>query len=459
MNQIITSGMMFYLGWAILPIIVEFIPSVGNFIMLLIKKIKIDKRNSEYDSAFMPPVSIIIPVYNSSATLYECIRSVAESNYDISMMDVFCVDNGSKDNSFDVFQHCQMDFPDLAMNWMHSAQGKSKALNKAIFNCEGKYIINIDSDGQLERNAIRNMVRKFEQTGDIDCMTGAVLTDPELIKETPKRQRFLRFFQNVEFMEYCQAFLAGRNFQSETNTIFTVSGAFSAFRKSTLLKTRLYNTETICEDAHLTFQIKEDLDQRVSLCEDAIFMVDPIESVNKYYTQRQRWQIGELEVAKMYVFPKMKNPLNMFFNADVRLLLVDHTFSFPKFIWFFVMALLCLSSSTAGMILSALALVYGLSVVSSFLYFTNVVVYLRDFPIIRSEYVKRAIYILVLPLYTLFSYFVRLCGILNSINRKSSWKTKTFTEETNEIKDVIKKDLSFVGVINSFVRAVCERSE
>lgn len=459
MNQVITSGMMFYLGWAILPIIVEFIPSIGNFVILLIKKIKIDKRNAQYDGRFMPPVSIIIPVYNSSATLYECIRSIAESDYDVSMLDVFCVDNGSKDDSFDVFQKCQMDFSDLAMNWMHSAQGKSKALNKAIFNCEGKYIMNIDSDGQLEKSAIRNMVRKFEQSGDVDCMTGAVLTDPTLIKKLQKKQRFLRFFQNIEFMEYCQAFLAGRNFQSETNTIFTISGAFSAFRKSTLLKTRLYNTETICEDAHLTFQIKKDLNQKVSLCEDAIFMVDPIESVNKYYTQRQRWQIGELEVAKMYVLPKMKNPLNIFLNPDVRLILVDHTFSFPKFIWIFVMAILGLSSSVSGLIMIAMSLVYGLSVISSLLYFINVIIYLKDFPEIKSEYMKRAPYVLVLPLYVLFSYFVRLCGILNSINRKSSWKTKTFAEETKEIKDTIKKDLSFAGVISNFVRSVCERGE
>ena len=35
----------------------------------------------------------------------------------------------------------------------------------------------------------------------------------------------------MEFMEYAQAFLAGRNYASELNAIYTLSGAFSAFRK------------------------------------------------------------------------------------------------------------------------------------------------------------------------------------------------------------------------------------
>ena len=30
--------------------------------------------------------------------------------------------------------------------------------------------------------------------------------------------------------------------------------------------------------------------ERVEVCEDALFFVDPIENVNKLYTQRQRWQ-------------------------------------------------------------------------------------------------------------------------------------------------------------------------
>lgn len=337
-----------------------------------------------------------------------------------------------------------MEYSDLAMNWMYSAQGKSNALNKAIYNCEGKYIINIDSDGQLEKKAIKNMIKKFENNPDISCMTGAVLTDPFLIKKTSKKQKMLKIFQNIEFMEYCQAFLAGRNFQSEQNEIFTISGAFSAVRKSILFKTRMYNTETICEDAHLTFQIKENLHKKVALCEDAIFMVDPIESIGKYYVQRQRWQIGELEVAKMFVLKKMKNPFNIFFDSTIRNIIIDHTMSFPKFIWFFVILILIISRKTWDVLILSNIFMYLISVFIAFLYYWNVVLYLQDFPEIKNQYKNKILYIFLLPIYMFYSYIVRFCGIINSINRKSSWKTKTFFEEKEDIKTTIKNDLSFI---------------
>ncbi len=37
-----------------------------------------------------------------------------------------------------------------------------KALNHGIYNSTGQYIINIDSDGWLDKNAVKNIVRKFE---------------------------------------------------------------------------------------------------------------------------------------------------------------------------------------------------------------------------------------------------------------------------------------------------------
>lgn len=456
MEKLLNSSILFWIGWIILPILIEFIPSVGNFIILFIKRVRVTKlHNSEM--TYYPNISIIVPIYNSSATLEGCLRSIAESDYQIENIEVFCIDNGSKDNSFDIFKKCQMMYSDLAMNWLKSANGKSRALNMAIYNSEGKYIINIDSDGQLEKKALYNLVKKFEYDPKTYCMTGAVLIDPYLLEESSKDNRFMKIFRKIEFMEYCQAFLAGRNFQSETNTIFTLSGAFSAFRKSTLLKTRMYNTDTICEDTQLTFQVKENLKQKVGFCENAIFMVDPIENVNKYYTQRQRWQIGELEVARMFIIDKMKNPLNMFIKSNGRLLLQDHTFAFTKMVWLFVMLLLCIINHMYNIVIISYILMYSLSMISSYLYFINITTFLKEFKELEKYYTKNILYIALLPFYNLFAYFVRFCGILNSINRKSSWKTNNFTEEMVMIRNTLRHNFNFLFIISNSIRKIIEQ--
>jgi len=455
MKYMIASSLIFWLGWVILPLLVEFIPSVGNFLLLLFKYGRFKK--DDFELTYPQNVTIIIPIYNSAATLYECIKSVNDSNYENKFLEIMCVDNGSKDNSFEIFQKAQMEFADLPMYFLKSQQGKSRALNMAVFNSTGKYIINIDSDGKLEKNAILNVVKKFEKGMQYDCLTGTILIEPRLVDET--RRGLLRVFRKVEFMEYCQAFLAGRNYQSETNTIFTLSGAFSAFRKSTIFKTYMYNTDTICEDTHLTFQVKDVLKKRVGLCENAIFMVDPIDSINKYYTQRQRWQIGELEVLKMFVLRTMRNPLSMITKNSCRTLIQDHTMAFSKFVWIFITLLMALTNKMGKLVIISILVVYLLNLITSFMYSLNVLTFLRDFKDIRDYYFKNYIFLLLLPMYNLFTYFIRVCGILNSVDRKASWRTLDFNDEKREIREEIEENFSFLTHISKVVRKVLERDD
>lgn len=259
-------------------------------------------------------------------------------------------------------------------------------------------------------------------------------------------------------MEYAQAFLAGRNFESQFNSIYTLSGAFSSFRKSVLMKTFLYNTNTICEDTHLTFQIRAILKKKVHLCNDAIFMVDPIESVNKFYTQRQRWQIGELEVSHMFLKNQLHNPIRGYFSDFViRLLMTDHTFAFPRMIWYFVLIALGCINYNFHNVMVACVLIYALYVFSSFLYYLNIISFLRGYPSLRRYYARKLLYLFALPIFNLFAFFVRFAGIINSIKRKSSWKTLTFTEERKMVNETVRHDFFFLFHIRALLLKILEK--
>ena len=325
----ILNSFLFWGGWIIIPFIMEIVPALGSVFLLIRRNLRHKKKRKEMK--IYPEISLIIPVYNSADTLYGCIKSVNDSTYPNDKIRIFLVNNKGQDNSFAVYADCQKKFPDLLMQWLNAEQGKSRALNLALYNSDGKYIINLDSDGILEKNALVNLITRFEQDTDLNCMTGAILTIPEQIQAY--KGFFPRLLRNLEFMEYAQAFLAGRSYASEMNAVYTLSGAFSAFRKSVVLKSWMYNTDTICEDTHITFQMKYRQNERVEVCEDAIFFVDPIEDMNKLYTQRQRWQRGSLEVAKMFMDKSFKVK-NIFSNVSVKTLLYDHTFAFPRMIWY-----------------------------------------------------------------------------------------------------------------------------
>lgn len=437
MFDILSNEIYSWMGWLIIPIIVEIIPAIGNFIILLFKS----KRKEEPEIEFLPNISLLVPVYNSSATLEGCIKSINDSTYPNELIDIILINNKSKDNSFDNYTKCQGLFPTLTMQWLNASQGKSKALNLALFNANGKYIINIDSDGKLESDALYEIVRKFENNKDIHCMTGIILTEPALIEETKSKK--LKFLQKLEFLEYNQAFLVGRNFNSEFNNIFTLSGAFSAFRKSTILKTQMYNTNTICEDAHLTFQVKKMLNQKVALCEKAIFMVDPIESMTKLYTQRQRWQIGELEVLHMFNDKKSLKYRNVLKDSNLRLLLMDHTFAFPRLIWMFALFSLGFYKYSMSTILIALTLIYVAYSFVAFLNYIASLLFLKSYKKIKDYYKTKFLYLLAMPVYNIITFIFRVAGIVNSITRGSSWKALTYKEELENVKEIIKNDFSF----------------
>ncbi|GEO79638.1 glycosyltransferase [Companilactobacillus mindensis DSM 14500] len=273
----------FWLTWILIPIVVEIIPAFVSAFILMLRN-----RHPEVEKIPMklPFITVIVPVYNSEKTLYNCVKSIKDSNYPSNLIQVIISDNQSTDNSFGEFARAQTDFG-LNMQLMRTKKGKANALNAAIYQSIGTYIINIDSDGTLQQDALMNMVLKFENHLDISAMTGTILLRKDMIKRTKKPM--LKLLRQNEYFEYAQAFLSGRVIESYNDQIFTMSGAFSAFRKSTLMKTFMYDTQTLGEDTEMTFQIRDRLKQKVLICSDAIFYIDPISNLDELYRQRQRW--------------------------------------------------------------------------------------------------------------------------------------------------------------------------
>ena len=436
--MILSNEIAFWIAWVIIPLIMEIIPAIAGFVLLLKKRVLYHKDKA---LDYYPSVTVIVPVYNSADTLYACLDSIRKSDYSIEQVDVLLVNNGSRDQSFSVYTQFQKDYPQMDMKWMNSEQGKSRALNMALFHAQGKYIVHIDSDGILHPAALRNLVTRFESHGEIHCMTGTVLTNPEQIKDTKNVIR--KIFQKTEFYEYAQAFLAGRNFEAEMNSIFTMSGAFSTFRKSTILKTQLYNTDTVCEDTHVTFQVRKLLKQRIAICENAVFFVDPIENLQKLCLQRQRWQRGELEVAHMFL-NRGSVVKNFFTNFMTRVIMYDHTFAFPRMIWYFALICMTFVNYPVAYIVISLILIYFLYVCSAFLYYLNILSYLRFDKKLRHFYGKNILILLLLPFYNFIVYWFRMAGIINSIKTTGAWKTLTWKEEWEKCRQVMHHDLAWI---------------
>jgi putative glycosyltransferase (exosortase G-associated) len=424
----------FWLTWLIIPIVYELVPTVIGLIRLAFTK-----RDELKEPQMLPQISLIVPTLNSAETLYQCIESISKSSYPVNLIRVIIADNQSTDKTFQVFHQAQVAFPELRMQWISTQRGKAQALNAAIYNTNGKYIVHIDSDGTLEKRALMNMVKKFESDPTVDALTGTILIDEQKIS----RKFWLRLLQKNEAFEYFQAFLAGRVIESANNQLFTMSGAFSAFRRERLLRTRLYDTKTIGEDIDMTFQIWYELKGKIELCHNAVFYTEPIKGLDSLYSQRQRWQRGEFFTVRKFMHDNM-GITAIFKNFVVRRLLIDHTVLFLRMIWLFAFFILVPFGYSFHLVAMSFLLLYILYVGIVILNFISANFYLRAFPSDHSFCLRNWWVTFTLPLFMFLTGFIQMVGIINAMTQPAQWKVKNYHEEYRIIKKIIHHDLKEV---------------
>lgn len=100
-------------------------------------------------------VSIIIPAYNVEKYIYRAIESSLEQTY--NNIEVVIVDDGSTDNTWSIIEeYKKKDSRLIAIKQENS--GVSSARNKALSVATGNYVIFLDSDDWLEKNAVQYLI-------------------------------------------------------------------------------------------------------------------------------------------------------------------------------------------------------------------------------------------------------------------------------------------------------------
>jgi biofilm PGA synthesis N-glycosyltransferase PgaC len=148
----------------------------------------------------------------------------------------------------------------------------------------------------------------------------------------------------------------------------------------------------------------------------------PIESLSALYAQRVRWQRGQLEVSAMHEKLMSKSIFKISGLSPARALLVDHTLSFPRFIWTFFMPILVLFGYSLSLIIKAYILVYWFYLLSELLWILAAYIYADADVKLRIR--KSWIYCLFMPLYRSLIFFFRFSGFLYALSEPSTWEVQ-----------------------------------
>ncbi len=119
----------------------------------------------------MPDVSVVVIVYNDAERLPTAVQSVLDQT--LHGVEVVIVDDCSKDRSYAIAQELEAAHPGRvrAFRLPENSGGCGAPRNHGIQQATGTYVMFLDSDDVLERNACRNMLDAAERTGS-DLVSG-----------------------------------------------------------------------------------------------------------------------------------------------------------------------------------------------------------------------------------------------------------------------------------------------
>jgi hyaluronan synthase len=169
----------------------------------------------------LPAITIVIPAYNEGRQVLDTVRSVVNSRYPAEKMQVICVDDGSKDDTWQWMQMAKQEFP-LRVRLIRQPfnRGKRHALMKGFSQASGKVYVTIDSDSEVLPDTLRHLVSPLASDPRVGAVAGNVRVLNLNEGAIPKMLE-VSFVSSFDFL---------RSGQSVYGGVFCTPGALSAYQ-------------------------------------------------------------------------------------------------------------------------------------------------------------------------------------------------------------------------------------
>lgn len=236
-------------------------------------------------SRYHPLVSVIVPAHNEEACIERCVKSLLKSSY--RNMEIIVVDDKSSDRTSEIVKDLIVQFPKRTIKLLTKRKngGRGGAIN-AGFKAygTGDIIMALDADCTVEKNAIRNGVRRF-----YDPKLSALAANVRII-ETKKLLGLVQQF------EYLSGF-KGKKLNTLINNEHIVGGAGAMYRVSVFRKVKGFDSNMLTEDIALSLTIAAlgNKEYRLKYGNDVVVFTEPVLSLSGLFKQRYRWKFGSLQ--------------------------------------------------------------------------------------------------------------------------------------------------------------------
>lgn len=252
-----------------------------EIVVLLLGAVTGSRRKRKKEVARMmlftdnPLVTVLAPGKNEGKHIFKLVRSLQEQTY--RNFEIVIVDDGSDDDTPFICKDLERNGYISRYLRLDERGGKASAANYGVYHAKGKYIVHLDADSSLDRDALEKILIPFYMDEKIKGVGGCVKV----------RNPGDSLCASMQALEYLNTIQVGRTVSSFLGIYHIISGAFGAFETKAIRQVGCWDIGPGL-DGDITQKLRK-AGFKVYFANDAICMTHVPVKWHVLFKQRLRW--------------------------------------------------------------------------------------------------------------------------------------------------------------------------
>lgn len=236
--------------------------------------------------AVFPQVSILVPCHNEELIIRDVIEQLNRNDY--PNFEIIAINDASTDSTGDILRELAQRHERLRVVTLSRNYGKAMALRAGVLAASSEFLMCIDADALLAKDALYWMMDHFLDGPRVGAVTG----NPRVANRTSLLAR-------IQIGEFSAIIGMVKRSQRNLGRIFTVSGVNACYRRAALHDVGYWSPQTMTEDIDISWRLQlKRWDIRFE--PRAITWILVPDNLRMLWRQRLRWAQGGIEAAIRY---------------------------------------------------------------------------------------------------------------------------------------------------------------
>lgn len=233
-----------------------------------------------------PRVAILVPCHNEEVVVRDAITQLSCNRY--PNFEIIAINDGSTDRTGEILEELTGKVERLRVVMLTKNMGKAMALKAGAIASSSEFLMCIDADALLDKDALFWMMRHFLDGPRVGAVTG----NPRVVNRASLLAR-------IQIGEFSAIVGMIKRTQRKIGRVFTVSGVNACFRRAALHSVGYWSPGTVTEDIDVSWKLQlRHWDIRFE--PRALTWILVPESLRSLWKQRLRWAQGGVEAALKY---------------------------------------------------------------------------------------------------------------------------------------------------------------